>query len=133
MELEVRVSGTREEIGAAFRDIGQALLGARPQEEAVAGWTPALATRLWDELRPEKTRRALLLIAQSPEGLDNRVVMRELGITDPQRLKGVFSPIGFAMKRLGMTTKPYTSQRGRFTMSKDVADAIRAAAKGEAT
>ena len=34
MELEVRVSGTREEIGHAFVDIGQAQNGSLPQSEA---------------------------------------------------------------------------------------------------
>ena len=129
VEISIHVRGTQEEVEVARWDIAQRLRGARPVEGPEV-WTPDLIRRLWAEIRPPQTRKALRLIAEHHEGYDSRALQSELGITDPQRLKGVFSPIGFAMKRLGMTTRPYASERGRFTMLPVVAEAIKEAAKG---
>lgn len=124
VEIAIHVRGTQAEVEAALWDIAQRLRGGGPVEGPEV-WTPDLIRRLWAEIRPPQARKALLLIAEHHKGLDNRVLMKELGVTDPQRLKGVFSPIGFAMKRLGITTRPYATPKGRFTMSPEIARVIR--------
>ena len=137
----------RELLGRFYREYGRQLLeggeqasaAATPEEEpaAYAGENGEQhLRRLVSEVHGQKARRALRAIAdQTLEGStapDSDTIRKSLGMETgdgvPNKLGGVLTSVGFAIKRTGLP-RPYTEKWGgdrqTYVMTPKVAELIR--------
>jgi hypothetical protein len=126
MELTLTVSGSREEIGAAFRGLGEGLLRFEPApRDGDRGdpWAEDVLSQMWS-LITEGARRALKAMSANPGGIERADLMAEVGAPTGSHLAGNLASIGFACNRLKIRTRPYEVDGSVYRMDPKIAGMI---------